>query len=137
MSRMSFETLRGYLHGFIDLVFEFDGRYYVLDWKSNHLGYSRDHYRAERVAGAMQEHGYYLQAALYSIAVHRYLAQRVPGYEYERHFGGVFYLFVRGVRPGWLDADGAPLGTWFHHPSASTLASLDGLLAGRPEGKAA
>ena len=135
--RMSFEALRGYLHGFIDLVFESEGRYYVLDWKSNHLGYSREDYRAERVAGAMQEHGYYLQAALYSIAVHRYLAQRVTGYDYERHFGGVFYLFVRGVRPGWLDADGAPLGTWFHRPSASILASLDALIAGRPEGKAA
>ena len=137
MPRLSFDALRGYLNGYIDLTFEFEGRYYVLDWKSNHLGYSRDDYAAERVAGAMQEHGYYLQAALYSVAVHRYLAQRVASYEYERHFGGVFYLFVRGVRPGWVDASGAPLGVWFHRPSAQTLGSLDALLAGRPEAKAA
>jgi exodeoxyribonuclease V beta subunit len=137
MPRLSFDALRGYLNGYIDLTFEFAGRYYVLDWKSNHLGYSRDDYGTERVAGAMQEHGYYLQAALYSAAVHRYLAQRLVGYDYERHFGGVFYLFVRGVRPGWVDASGAPLGVWFHRPGAKTLASLDALLAGRPEVKAA
>ena len=137
MPRLTFEALRGYLNGYIDLTFEFEGRYYVLDWKSNHLGYSRDDYAAERVAGAMQEHGYYLQAALYSAAVHRYLAQRLAGYEYERHFGGVFYLFVRGVRPGWVDAGGAPLGVWFHRPAAKSLASLEALLAGRPEAKAA
>jgi len=137
MPRLSFDALRGYLNGYIDLTFEFEGRYYVLDWKSNHLGYSRDDYGTERVAGAMQEHGYYLQAALYSAAVHRYLAQRLAGYDYERHFGGVFYLFVRGVRPGWVDASGAPLGVWFHRPAAQALASLDALLAGRPEAKAA
>jgi exodeoxyribonuclease V beta subunit len=137
MPRLSFDALRGYLNGYIDLTFEFEGRYYVLDWKSNHLGYSRDGYSSERVAGAMQEHGYYLQAALYSAAVHRYLAQRLAGYEYERHFGGVFYLFVRGVRPGWVDASGAPLGVWFHRPAAQNLASLDALLAGRPQAKAA
>ncbi len=100
----------------------------MLDWKSNHLGFTREDYRAGRIAGAMQEHGYALQAALYSLAVHRYLGQRLRGYDYERHFGGVFYLFVRGVRPGWLDADGVPLGTWFHRASAQTLASLDALL---------
>jgi len=137
MPRLSFDALRGYLNGYIDLTFEFEGRYYVLDWKSNHLGYSHDDYATERVAGAMQEHGYYLQAALYSAAVHRYLAQRIVGYEHERHFGGVFYLFVRGVRPGWVDAGGAPLGVWFHRPATQTLASLDALLAGRPEAKAA
>ena len=135
--RLSFEALRGYLHGYIDLVFEFERRYYVLDWKSNHLGYLRDDYRAERVAGAMQEHGYHLQAALYSVAVHRYLAQRVAGYDYERHFGGTFYLFVRGVRPGWVDAGGAPLGVWFHRPPAATVESLEALIGGRPEAKAA
>jgi exodeoxyribonuclease V beta subunit len=129
--RLSFDAVRGYLNGFIDLTFEFEGRYYVLDWKSNHLGYSRNDYAAQPVAGAMEEHGYYLQAALYSVAVHRYLAQRVKGYEYERHFGGVFYLFVRGVRPKWLDEGGAPLGAWFHRPAAGTLASLDALIAGQ------
>ena len=135
--RLGFEALQGYLHGFIDLTFEFEGRFYVLDWKSNHLGYARQHYGAERVAGAMQEHGYYLQAVLYALAVHRYLERRVSGYDYERHFGGVLYLFVRGVRPGWVDAKGKPLGAWFQRPAAATLASLDALLAGKPAAKAA
>jgi exodeoxyribonuclease V beta subunit len=135
--RLGFEALRGYLHGFIDLTFESGGRFYVLDWKSNHLGYAREDYGAEGVAGAMREHSYALQSAFYSIAVHRYLGRRVAGYHYERHFGGVLYLFVRGVRPKWLDANGAPLGVWFHRPAEKTLASLDALLAAKSPAKAA
>ena len=137
MPRLTFEALQGYLRGFIDLVFEHGGRYYLLDWKSNHLGYAREDYGTQQVAAAMQEHGYHLQYLLYSVALHRYLGQRIAGYGYDRHFGGVLYLFVRGVRPGWRDAKGEPLGTWFHRPSAATLASLDALLAGVPKAIAA
>jgi exodeoxyribonuclease V beta subunit len=129
--RLSFETLQGYLSGFIDLTFESGGRFYVLDWKSNHLGYAPGEYGAEQIAGAMREHGYYLQALLYCVAIHRYLARRIPQYSYERHFGGLLYLFVRGVRPRWIDEKGAQTGVWFHRPDAATLASLDALLAGR------
>ena len=137
MPRLNFDALQGYLKGYIDLVFEHGGRYYVLDWKSNHLGYAREDYAAERLAAAMQEHGYHLQHLLYSVALHRYLGRRLAGYDCERHFGGVLYLFVRGVRPAWRDARGEPLGTWFHRPPASTLASLDALLAGEPKAIAA
>ena len=128
--RLGFEALQGYLNGFIDLTFESGGRFYVLDWKSNHLGYAPDHYGAEPIAGAMQQHAYYLQALLYCVALNRYLARRIAGYDCERHFGGVLYLFVRGVRPRWLDDQGAPRGVWFRRPDAATLASLDALLAG-------
>jgi exodeoxyribonuclease V beta subunit len=137
MPRLTFAALEGYLKGYIDLVFEHDSRYYVLDWKSNHLGYAQRDYAQPRLAAAMHEHGYHLQYLLYSVALHRYLGQRVAGYDYAKHFGGVLYLFVRGVRPGWRDAQGGPLGTWFHRPSAATLASLDALLAGVPKAIAA
>ncbi len=129
--RLGFAPLAGYLKGFIDLVFEHDGRFYLLDWKSNHLGADAADYGPTQVEAAMAAHGYHLQHLLYTVALHRHLGRTLPGYDYARHFGGSLYLFVRGVRPGW-QADGAPAGVYFHRPPAATLASLDALLAAPP-----
>ncbi len=129
MPRLAFRDLEGYLRGFIDLVFEHGGRYYVLDWKSNHLGYAASDYGPAGVQATMAEHSYHLQYLLYSLAVDRYLRHRVPGYRYDTHFGGVLYLFVRGVRPGWVNADGTPVGVFHHRPTAAALARLDALFA--------
>ena len=126
--RLTFGRLEGYLKGFIDLVFEHRGRFYLLDWKSNHLGYSAADYSTEPVAAAMASHGYHLQHLLYCVALGRYLRRRVPGYDHEQHFGGAVYLFVRGVRPGWRNADGSATGVYFDRPSAATLHTLDALL---------
>ena len=87
----------GFLRGFIDLVFEHGGRYYLLDWKSNHLGDTVGHYGADALATAMRRHAYALQACLYTLALHRWLRRRLPGYDYDRDFGGVFYVFLRGA----------------------------------------
>ncbi|MBU6483898.1 MAG: exodeoxyribonuclease V subunit beta [Betaproteobacteria bacterium] len=127
--RLAFRDLEGYLRGFIDLVFEHGGRYYVLDWKSNHLGYAPADYGPAALLATMSEHGYHLQYLLYSLAVGRYLAHRVPGYRHDTHFGGVLYLFVRGVRPGWVNADGSPAGVFSQRPTAAALARLDALFA--------
>jgi len=127
--RLGFATLQGYLTGFVDLVFEQGGRYYVLDWKSNHLGDTPADYAAEPLAAAMAEHGYHLQYLLYALALDRYLKRRLPDYRHDSHFGGILYLFVRGVRPTWLNADGSPAGVYFHRPAAATIARLDRLLA--------
>ena len=126
--RLSFATLRGFLKGFIDLVFEHEGRWFILDWKSNHLGDTPTHYGHADMAGAMADHGYHLQALLYLVALDRYLRHRLAGYDPERHLGGAAYLFVRGVRPDWCDAAGAPTGVWFHRPHPATLARLSALL---------
>uniref|UniRef100_UPI003AA951A5 exodeoxyribonuclease V subunit beta n=1 Tax=Candidatus Electronema sp. TJ TaxID=3401573 RepID=UPI003AA951A5 len=91
--------LNGLMTGFIDLVFCWQGRYYLADYKSNHLGSRAEDYRPERLAAAMLEHRYDLQYLIYSIALRRFLARRIKGCSYERHFGGVFYLFLRGMRP--------------------------------------
>lgn len=99
--RLGFPTLQGFLKGYIDLVFAHEGRYYVLDWKSNHLGWSPEDYGPAAMDKAMLEHGYRLQASLYLLALHRFLAFRLPDYDPARHLGGACYLFVRGVRPGW------------------------------------
>ncbi len=127
---LAFGTLQGYLRGFIDLVFEHGGRVYVLDWKSNHLGDTPADYAAPALARTMAEQNYGLQALLYAAAVHRALQQRQHGYGYETHFGGVLYLFVRGVRPHWRDADGRPTGVHFERPPLALIESLSALLAG-------
>jgi exodeoxyribonuclease V beta subunit len=127
--RLTFRDLEGYVKGYIDVVFEHDGCYYVLDWKSNHLGYGCADYGPAPLRAAMAEHGYHLQYLLYSLAVHRYLRHRVPGYRHDTHFGGVLYLFVRGVRADWVNADGTPAGVFHHRPSTVTLGRLDALFA--------
>ncbi len=80
----------------------------------------------------MAEHSYHLQYLLYSLALDRYLKHRVPGYQHDTHFGGVFYLFVRGVRPDWVNDDSTPAGVFHNRPSAATLARLDSLFANEP-----
>jgi len=89
--------INGMLKGFIDLVFEFQGRYYVLDYKSNHLGEETQAYGSKALAHAMLTHRYDLQYALYTLALHRLLKARLPGYRYQRDMGGAVYLFIRGV----------------------------------------
>jgi exodeoxyribonuclease V beta subunit len=135
--RLAFGNIEGYLKGFIDLVFEHAGLFYIVDWKSNHLGHAADDYRQESLEGAMVEHGYHLQHLIYSLALTRYLAHRIAGYDYDTHFGGVLYLFVRGVRPQWTNADGTPSGVFRHRPSRSTLEQLDRLLCNRARIKSA
>lgn len=130
--RLNAARLRGYLKGFIDLVFEHGGRYYILDWKSNHLGHSAADYGKRSMAHAMAGHGYHLQYLLYTVALNRYLTRRLPGYDYDTHFGGVLYLFVRGVRPGWKDESGDPCGSFFYLPERSVIERLDAALRGSP-----
>ncbi|MCL2022246.1 MAG: UvrD-helicase domain-containing protein [Betaproteobacteria bacterium] len=117
-------TLNGYLKGFIDLVFAHEGRYYILDWKSNHLGWRQGDYAASRLAPVMQRHGYYLQARLYMLALHRYLRGRLADYKPARHLGGACYLFVRGLRPDWTN-EGKPAGFYWLPPNPNLLSALE------------
>ncbi|NTW54078.1 MAG: exodeoxyribonuclease V subunit beta [Chlorobaculum sp.] len=97
LQALDFAPVKGMLMGFMDMVFEAQGRYWLLDWKSNHLGNSVEEYRRERLDRAMQENLYRLQYLLYTVALDRFLELRVPGYRYETHFGGAIYVFLRGV----------------------------------------
>ena len=134
---LAFGSLQGYLRGFIDLVFEHGGRHYLLDWKSNFLGHGPADYTPAACARAMAAQGYHLQALVYALALDRLLRLRRADYRHEHHFGGVIYLFVRGVRPGWTDADGQPCGVVFDRPRPPVLERLDALFRGHAPGAAA
>ena len=97
IGRLTFAPLQGFMRGFIDMVFCHEERYYLVDWKSNHLGDGYESYHAHRLVTPMQEELYTLQYHIYTLAVHQYLRWRLPAYRYERHFGGVAYVFLRGV----------------------------------------
>jgi len=112
---------RGLMKGAIDLVFRCADRYYLVDYKSNDLGARRTDYAAARLPMAMDANHYRLQYLIYTVALHRYLRRRLVEYDYDRHIGGVYYLFLRGMRP----ADGATHGVFFARPSAALIAALD------------
>jgi exodeoxyribonuclease V beta subunit len=98
---LSASTLNGMLKGFIDLVFEHEGRYFVADHKSNWLGATDADYTPQRMRQVMLDKRYDLQAVLYVFALHRLLRSRLAGYDYEQHMGGAAYLFLRGhAAPG-------------------------------------
>ena len=120
--------LNGMLKGFIDLVFEHDGRFYVLDYKSNWLGASDEAYRVETMQAAVLAHRYELQYLFYLLALHRLLKVRLPDYDYDRHVGGALYLFLRG--------SGAPSrGVFAARPPRAVIEALDAAFAGqRPLG---
>lgn len=94
---LDFEMVKGMLTGFIDLVFLWQKKYYLLDYKSNWLGEDSTAYSKSKIEEVMIKYRYDLQYQLYSLALHRYLQHRVVNYEYQRHFGGIIYLFLRGV----------------------------------------
>ena len=123
-SQLEFMPVQGMLKGFIDLVFEYQGRYYILDWKSNHLGSHSEDYQQSRLEYAMIDHRYDLQYQIYTLALHRFLASRIIDYDYETHFGGVYYLFLRGI-------DGCSSnGVFSSRPDFSLVQRLDAWLNG-------
>ncbi|WP_218311985.1 exodeoxyribonuclease V subunit beta [Alteromonas antoniana] len=91
--------LEGMMHGFIDLIFEVDGRYYVADYKSTWLGTQFSDYQPASLLRNNQHHLYDLQYLIYALALHRYLSQALPDYDPNLHFGGVYYLYLRGMHP--------------------------------------
>jgi hypothetical protein len=123
MGRLEFNPIAGFMKGFMDLVFERAGQFYLVDWKSNWLGNRVEDYDGPGLAAEMRAHHYPLQYHLYTLALDRYLALRVQSYDYERHFGGVIYVFLRGVdpaRPGF--------GVFRDRPAPELMRELRGVL---------
>ena len=121
LQALTAENCRGLMNGIIDLVFEHDGRFYLADYKSNHLGYSLDAYTPKALRQVIFERRYDLQYLLYALALHRYLKLRMEVYNYDEHFGGIYYLFLRGMRP----ASGAGRGIFFVKPERALIEQLD------------
>jgi exodeoxyribonuclease V beta subunit len=147
------QDLRGYLTGSVDVVLrlgdghgEGDGdgdgqpRYLVVDYKTNWLGafpgeggppLSSEDYRPAALAEAMAHSDYPLQALLYAVVLHRFLRWRQPGYDPDRHLGGVLYLYLRGMCGADTPlVDGAPCGVFAWRPPVALVEDLSDLLDG-------
>ncbi|WP_371372351.1 exodeoxyribonuclease V subunit beta [Thalassotalea aquiviva] len=130
--------LKGMMHGFIDLIFEHNNKYYVCDYKSSHLGDARQCYQPARLEQHVCSHFYDLQFLIYSLALHRYLGRRVENYQFEQHFGGVYYLYLRGMHRPSEEALKEPdstlnpelSGVFYHSLSADLMTQLDACFKG-------
>jgi exodeoxyribonuclease V beta subunit len=132
------QNVRGYLTGSLDLVVRLNGdrrpRFAVLDYKTNWLGgpgelLTVQHYRPVALSAEMYRHHYALQALLYTVALHRYLRWRLPGYDPRRNLAGVLYLFVRGmIGPETPVVGGARCGVFAWQPPAELVEALSGAL---------
>jgi len=119
---LSSKQMSGFLTGFIDLICAYQGRYYVMDYKTNAL----PDYQPATLTEAMREHNYGLQYWLYTVVLHRYLQIRLPNYDFQEHFGGVRYLFVRGMQ-----ADVPMSGVYEDKPDLFRVEALAALFGGR------
>ena len=118
---LQFEQIQGMVRGSIDLVFRHNGKYYLVDYKSNFLGSTLADYNQEALKKEMLHSHYDWQYLIYMLALHRYLQSVVPHYDYSRDFGGVFYLFLRGM-------NGEPQsGVFYDRPSVELITELDGV----------
>jgi len=128
----SYHSLKGMMHGFIDLVFEQKGKFYVCDYKSSHLGDDFTDYNHQALRHNIENNYYDLQYLIYSLALHRYLQQNVPDYKAEQHFGGIYYLYLRGMTN---DEQYRGTGVYFRKILLDELIALDRLFLGKELGK--
>jgi exodeoxyribonuclease V beta subunit len=116
--------LSGIMNGKVDLFFEDNGRYYILDWKSNFLGDHIENYQTAELQNAMNDNNYHLQYMIYALALKKYLELRIAGFDYESQFGGIIYLFIRGLRIGEQS------GVYTYRPSLKEITDLAEILEG-------
>ena len=109
---------KGFFKGFIDLVFEFEGKFYVLDYKTNTRIGERA-YSPMQLTEAMVELDFDVQGHLYSLAVHQFLSVYMRKYDYDKHYGGYVYVFVRGLHP-----ENHENGVFHHKPDIRVISSL-------------
>ena len=105
------------------MLFECEGKYFVLDWKSTFLGDNLEQYVPSALNEAMSENNYHLQYLIYTLAIKKYLESRIPNFDYEQDFGGVLYLFIRGMRKGTSS------GVFNCKPSLAQINNLDAILS--------
>ncbi|MBN2627063.1 MAG: UvrD-helicase domain-containing protein [Spirochaetales bacterium] len=107
----------GYLKGFIDMIFLWEGRYYIADWKTTRCAPGEESpYDRESVERIMEDHSYHLQYWIYTAALTQFLEKEKDHFDFERDFGGIFYFFNRGMRP-----DSPGRGVFFTRPGRKEL----------------
>lgn len=125
--KLVFTKIKGMLQGFIDLIFFWNKKYYLLDYKTNWLGENFNAYTYSNMEQEMIKQCYMLQYQFYTLALHRFLRHRVTSYDYKKDFGGIYYLFIRGM-------DGTKLsnGIYFIPPlSPIFIKKIDNLFFGK------
>lgn len=116
--------MQGFLKGFIDFVFEYDGQFYLADWKSNDLGDTDECYAPKILRQEIFKNLYDVQYLIYTVALDRYLKERLAGYCYDKNFGGVFYFFLRGLS----SKTGSVNGVYYHRPDEKLIRRLGNAL---------
>jgi len=111
---------KGYLKGFVDFIFQHDNKFYIIDWKSNVLGNHYEDYNQIQMTIAMAHHHYYLQLYLYTAALHQFLSLNLKNFSYSQHFGGIYYIFTRGVHP----LEESESGFYFYRPQELEITGL-------------
>lgn len=111
-----------YLTGFIDLIIRQNKKFFILDYKSNYLGDTREAYNREALRESVESSRYNLQYHLYTVALVNMLERTIKDFNYDTHFGGVAYLYVRGMSAGSSN------GIWFHKPEEQTIRNLQTIL---------
>ncbi len=125
-AKLEYDSVKkGFLHGYIDLVAKAGGKYYIIDWKSNNLGDTFTDYGKENIEAEMKKHNYYLQYMLYLAAFDRYMQSVDKNYSYKENFGGIRYVFLRGVKAGSCET-----GIFSDRPDESELRKIQKLFEG-------
>ncbi|URJ25334.1 exodeoxyribonuclease V subunit beta [Candidatus Blochmannia ocreatus (nom. nud.)] len=119
---LNFLEVRGMLNGFIDLVFRWNQQYYLVDYKTNWLGPDNNFYINYNMEQEIIKYRYELQYQLYTLALHRFLRSRLESYKYEKDFGGVYILFIRG-----MNGKKCSNGVYFSYPKFQFIEKLDNL----------
>lgn len=120
IENLAFSPSKGFMKGFIDMVFYAKDKVFLVDWKSNYLGSSFEYYKKISLSEAMDKESYILQYHLYLLALHQYMRLKYTDYNYKKSFGGVFYIFMRGVDS--LNAPGS--GIYYDLPDISLIDAL-------------
>jgi exodeoxyribonuclease V beta subunit len=118
LESLNFSLRQGYMNGEIDLLFRHNGKYYILDWKTNHLGSQTADYSPAALLTNMAKHYYILQYHIYTLAVHLFLKQQLVDYDYNKDFGGVLYIYTRGVN---CNGDGV----FFNKPAQTLIEQFE------------
>ena len=122
------QQINGMLKGYIDLLIDHQGQYFVVDWKSNYLGADASAYSADAMREALLHKRYDMQYVLYILALHRLLKSRLPNYNYKQHIGGAVYVFLRGIDHPHTQ------GLLLDKPEQQLIESLDRMFQGAAKG---